>query len=149
VLLKNTKNLLPLTPNSNIKKIAVIGPNAKTAFTSGGGSARLLESWKVTPLEGITAAAKEIGADVQYTIGATSHKMLPLAEPYVSHSDESGGVIEFWNEKPSKDFLSTEADVGKSLKESIWSTKTKSTNCLLLDGVVSLHFFVTFLLTIT
>ncbi|KAI3616685.1 beta-glucosidase [Moniliophthora roreri] len=136
VLLKNTKNLLPLTSSSNIKKIAVIGPNAKTAFTSGGGSARLLESWKVTLLQGITAAAKEIDADVQYTIGATSHKMLPLAEDVVfQHGGQPGGVLEFWNEKPSEDFLSTKADIGNLNEGVVWSTTTKSTNCILLDGV--------------
>jgi beta-glucosidase len=105
-------------------------------MTSGGGSATLLSTYTVSPLEGITAAAKEIGADVVYGIGATSHKYLPLLDPYVQlENGQPGGLFEFWNEGPSKDFTSTDPDFEK-LKECAWSTPTSGTNSFLLDGVV-------------
>ncbi|KAH7916249.1 glycoside hydrolase family 3 protein [Hygrophoropsis aurantiaca] len=133
VLLKNEKSLLPLT---SAKSIAVIGPNAKQAFTSGGGSARLLSTYTVSPLEGITAAAKELGASVTYTIGATSHKYLPEASPYIkSRNGGPGALLEFWNESPSDSFVSTTPNFTDRLPPSAWSTPTANTNIFLADGV--------------
>ncbi|KAH9482518.1 putative beta-glucosidase I [Psilocybe cubensis] len=135
VLLKNDKAILPLRDQH--KKIAVIGPNAKHAVTSGGGSARLLSTYTVSPLEGIIAAAKEINAEVKYTVGATSHKYLPLLDPYIHRSTEQrGACIEFWNEAPSTDFLATSPDFGSPLPPAAWSTPTLGTNCFLMDGIV-------------
>ena len=138
VLLKNDKNILPLSTKGDIRKIAVIGPNAKPAMTSGGGSARLLSTYTVSPLEGITAAAKEIGAEITYGIGATSHKFLPLLDPYIRQGDgQPGALLEFWNESPQESFLNVDADVGKPLKQCVWSTPTLGSDCFLMDGIVS------------
>ena len=52
VLLKNSGHILPLDPNS-LHSIAVIGPNAKEAIISAGGSAYLDSYKKISPLEGI------------------------------------------------------------------------------------------------
>ncbi|KAJ7044635.1 glycoside hydrolase family 3 protein [Mycena alexandri] len=138
VLLKNSAGLLPLSSTA-LKKIAVIGPNAKTAMTSGGGSARLLSTYTVSPLEGIAAAAKELGGDVEvkYALGAATHRFLPLLDGYIRQSEggEAGAVVEFWNEAPSGDFLATDADLGANLTERDWSTPTLGTNCFLMDGI--------------
>ncbi|KAG5718830.1 putative beta-glucosidase I [Termitomyces sp. T112] len=133
VLLKNDKKLLPLR---NVNKIAVIGPNAKYAMTSGGGSARLLSTSTVSPLEGITSAVKELGGSVTYTIGATSHKYLPLLNPYVQQPNgRSGLFIEFWNESPSSDYTTTTPNFLSPLKPAVWSTPTSETNCFMMDGI--------------
>lgn len=136
VLLKNENNVLPI-PASGPKKIAVIGPNAKQAFTSGGGSARLSSTYTVSPLEGITAAAKELGATVEYAIGATSHRYLPLLDGYIKQKDgKPGALVEFWNESPSASFLDTMTNLQETLPECAWSTPTLGSNCFLADGVV-------------
>lgn len=136
VLLKNDKKLLPISGKP--KNIAVIGPNAKYAMTSGGGSARLLSTYTVSPLEGIVSAAKELGASVAYTVGATSHKYLPLLDPYIYQSGgQAGALVEFWNEPPSGDYINTNPDFSTSLKPAVWSTPTPGTNCFLMDGIVS------------
>jgi len=57
VLLKNRGNLLPI--NSKLKSIVVIGPNAATARTGGGGSSLVRPRYAVTPLDGIRARAGE------------------------------------------------------------------------------------------
>lgn len=115
----------------------MIGPNAKQAYTSGGGSARLLSTYTVSPLEGITAAAKEFGAEITYGIGATSHKYLPLVDGFMHLEDgKPGALVEFWNENPSGNFL-TDADVKGKLNPSVWSTTTSSSNCVFVDGIVS------------
>ncbi|KAJ7498630.1 glycoside hydrolase family 3 protein [Mycena latifolia] len=134
VLLKNDRKVLPLS--SHVKKVAVIGPNAKIAITSGGGSAELLSTYKVSPREGITAAAKEIGAQVKYAIGAASHKFLPLLDPYIQQRGGSpGALVEFWNDAPSHDFLSTDADLSARLSSSSWSTPTLGSSCFMMDGI--------------
>ena len=70
VLLKNDNNILPL-PVKSIKKIAIIGGNAKANVLSGGGSASLKPSFLTNPFEGITAALGS-GTEVLYTEGAQS-----------------------------------------------------------------------------
>lgn len=98
VLLKNDKSLLPLSSSSKLSKIVVLGANAKTAVISGGGSAELNPAWTTSPLEGITAAAKELGATVEWAIGAPTHQFIPLASRYLSQNGKQGVLIEFFNE---------------------------------------------------
>lgn len=52
ILLKNERKLLPLNLQ-NLKKLAVIGPNAGEARLGGGGSASVTACYSVSPLEGI------------------------------------------------------------------------------------------------
>ncbi|KAJ3776727.1 glycoside hydrolase family 3 protein [Lentinula raphanica] len=140
VLLKNDNNLLPLTSDPKVKSIAVIGPNAKYAFSSGGGSARLLESYTVTPLQGIEAGAKELGLDVKFTLGATTHKLNPLLDPSITLPDsgsEKGALLEFWNKSPINGFATAKSQLSENdnLAPCDWSCTTKVSNCVLLDGV--------------
>ncbi len=51
-LLKNQANILPLNPDK-VKSIAVIGPNAAVARTTGGGSAMVTPVYSVSPLEAL------------------------------------------------------------------------------------------------
>jgi beta-glucosidase len=52
VLLRNKNNILPLNLNK-IKSIAIIGPNAATARTTGGGSAMVTPVYSISPLEAL------------------------------------------------------------------------------------------------
>ena len=54
----------PLLSNHTVKKIAIIGPNAKALVSSGGGSAALRTAYLITPFEGITSA---LSKDVEVT----------------------------------------------------------------------------------
>ncbi len=67
VLLKNSGHILPLDRNS-LHSVAVIGPNAKEAIISAGGSAYLDSYKKISPLEGIR---KIVGNQiaVRYAVG--------------------------------------------------------------------------------
>ena len=71
VLLKNDNSILPFDKN---RTTAVIGPNAKVATYSGGGSASLLPYYAVTPFDGISNQCES----VRFSQGAYSHKELPL-----------------------------------------------------------------------
>ena len=72
VLLKND-GLLPLAGTG---KIAVIGPNAKTAQIMGGGSAQLNPHYRVSPWDGLVAALGE--ERLSYAAGATNHRFEPV-----------------------------------------------------------------------
>lgn len=64
VLLRNERAVLPINPK-NLKKIAIVGPNAKAMVLSGGGSAALKASFYVNPYEGIVKALKDSGAQIE------------------------------------------------------------------------------------
>jgi beta-glucosidase len=94
VLLKNERNILPLDVDMRagtqrgqahkegrrkalpLQKIAIIGPNAKTAAIMGGGSAQVNAHYAVTPYDAIVARVGD-RAQLGYEIGCTNHKMLP------------------------------------------------------------------------
>lgn len=71
VLLKNDGNILPLKPKG-LKKIAIIGSNAKATVLSGGGSAALKASYFVSPYDGIvnSLTAESPDLEVVYSEGA-------------------------------------------------------------------------------
>ncbi len=83
VLLKNKGGLLPLKEDK-VKKIAVIGPNAKTGIISGGGSAALKPTYVVTPWDGIVENAPA-GIDVNFTVGCYGRNLSTLAPNHSSY----------------------------------------------------------------
>ncbi|KAL2831405.1 glycoside hydrolase superfamily [Aspergillus cavernicola] len=94
VLLKN-EAVLPLVTH---KKTLVIGPNAKVATYSGGGSASLNPYYTVTPYDGIR---QKLGSIPAYTIGAYTHKMLPLIGSQMLPRDGKAGMSwKVYNEAP-------------------------------------------------
>lgn len=77
VLLKNDGNILPLKRNLST---LVLGPNAKMATICGGGSAALTSYYSVNPLRAIN---QKLSSPATYTIGAYTHKLLPILGPQV------------------------------------------------------------------
>ena len=76
VLLKNSRSVLPLSARHG-GTIAVIGPSASASPTDGGGgSARVVPPFSVTPLQGLTAAAGA-GTNVTYQQGLPTDTSLP------------------------------------------------------------------------
>ena len=68
VLLKNENGVLPID-KTKVKKVAIVGGNAKAVILSGGGSAALKPSYFVSPYDGIVnALGKEV--EVTYSEGA-------------------------------------------------------------------------------
>ncbi len=75
VLLKNEKSVLPLD-EKGLKKLAIIGPNAKVARILGGGSAHVAPHYAVTPFDGITARAGD-DLEIVYHLGCASYRQTP------------------------------------------------------------------------
>ena len=71
VLLRNEDDVLPFNPQI-LKKVAIIGPNAKSILLSGGGSAILKPRYFVNPYDGIVSALEQAGSgtEVTYSEGA-------------------------------------------------------------------------------
>lgn len=82
VLLKNEKNLLPLS-KEKISKIAVIGPNAKEAIIGGGGSSNVDPFYSISILDGIK---NKVGKDIEviYERGLFKEKLIkPIESSYL------------------------------------------------------------------
>jgi len=79
VLLKNAGGLLPLD-RTRIHTLAVIGPNADVPLYEGGGSAHVIPSRSLTPLESLRRIAGR-GIDIRYARGADNDEVPPPVDP--------------------------------------------------------------------
>ena len=77
VLLANERAVLPL--GSEVKTLAVIGPNADATIIQGGGSARVTPHPPVSPLAGLRARFGSNEATVEHERGCYSFKRTPGA----------------------------------------------------------------------
>ncbi|RUM07864.1 glycoside hydrolase family 3 C-terminal domain-containing protein [Rhizobium chutanense] len=75
VLLKND-GILPLAKTS-LDRIAVIGPNAATAWVMGGGSAQIAAHYTVSPLEGIRAALANANS-ISHAVGCRHNRLIDV-----------------------------------------------------------------------
>lgn len=82
VVLHRTPGILPL---GEVRRVALIGPNAVEAFTQGGGSAHVNPAHVVTPEQGLRDA---LGSEVELTVaqGCAARRLLPPAD-----ADRLGG----------------------------------------------------------
>lgn len=142
VVLKNDEGLLPLKKD---KKTVVIGPNAKVSTYHGGGSASLLAYYAVTPFEGISS---KTSFAPKYSVGAYSHKMLPLLGLATkTPSGKPGVLMKFYNEPAShKDRKSVdELELVKTemllvdyknpkLNRDVWYAELEGTICIEEDA---------------
>ncbi|HEU5226954.1 MAG TPA: glycoside hydrolase family 3 C-terminal domain-containing protein [Ktedonobacteraceae bacterium] len=99
VLLKNDQQVLPLQ-REQLTSIAIIGPNAKVAHVTGGGSAQVNAHYAVTPFEGITAKLGD-QTRIGYEQGCTNHRLLPLLDTSLvlagTQGSERGLSVEYFN----------------------------------------------------
>ena len=102
VLLKN-ENILPFDENK-IKKLAVIGPNAKNSQIIGGGSASLKPHYQIHPYD----ALKEKFSDnfsISYAEGTKTNKFLPKLDEKLFLNPEEGFLVEFFDKEIKEDKL--------------------------------------------
>jgi beta-glucosidase len=94
VLVRNT-GILPLDPGA-VSRVALLGHNADQARSQGGGSATVVPSHVVTPVEGIRAAFP--GATIDYAIGAVVQEGIaefPLSSITNPATGEPGARVAF------------------------------------------------------
>jgi beta-glucosidase len=78
VLVRNESATLPLDTGA-LRRVAVLGPNASTARTLGGGSATVFPPHTVSPLDGLRAALGDV--EIVHARGGRSTDRLPAAAP--------------------------------------------------------------------
>jgi beta-glucosidase len=84
VLVRNQAATLPLAADE-LRRVAVVGPNAAVARTQGGGSVRVTPDHVVSPLDGLRAALAPLGVEVVHALGARIRAGLePLTAARVS-----------------------------------------------------------------
>lgn len=88
VLIKND-GLLPLTASS-LQQVAMIGPNAVTARTLGGGSATVFPPYVVSPVDGLRAALSD-ETRLVHTVGVRSSDRTDIASKDVLHLPDGSG----------------------------------------------------------
>ncbi|KAJ6482510.1 beta-glucosidase [Mycena sanguinolenta] len=105
VLLKNEGDLLPLQPK-NLKKIAIIGGNAKAIVLSGGGSAALKASYFVSPYQGIVdALAANPDVEITYSEGARAYLTSPSLDYELFTEDGKRGWMGSWHSHVDDDSM--------------------------------------------
>lgn len=106
VLLKNDGGLLPLQP-TQLKKIAVVGGNAKAVILSGGGSAALKPSYFVSPYQGIVNAleAANPGVEITYSEGARGYLTSPSLDYELLTKDGRRGWLGSWYAHQNNDSM--------------------------------------------
>ncbi len=77
VLARNEGALLPLA-RADLQRVAIVGPNAATARTLGGGSATVFPPYAVSPLEGLRAALGS-GVELRHGPGVRAHTRIAAA----------------------------------------------------------------------
>ena len=103
VLLTND-GILPL-PAAGIRRVAVIGPNAASPCTQGGGAAHIEAPYAVSPLDGLRAALPE-DVEIVHEPGCSIDLFLPALDTMsVTDLDGAPGLtIEFYRgQKPEGD----------------------------------------------
>ena len=88
VLIKND-GTLPLRRNS-VKQVAVIGPNAATARTLGGGSATVFPSYVSSPLDGLRDVLGE-GTEIVHAVGVRSSERTDIASKELLRLPDGSG----------------------------------------------------------
>ncbi|KAJ7251130.1 beta-glucosidase [Mycena haematopus] len=105
VLLKNEGGLLPLQPQ-NLKKVAVIGGNAKAIVLSGGGSAALKSSYFVSPYQGLVdALAANPDVEITYSEGARAYLTSPSLDYELFTGDGKRGWTGSWHSHVDDDSM--------------------------------------------
>jgi beta-glucosidase len=129
VLLKNN-GILPLRAEK-LKKVAIIGPNAKNPTAGGSGSAALTPHYITTPYDSFVATSKaqNLALEISHAKGMINHKLLPLLKNIKTPDGADGVRMDFFQGyalegpvigtrvwKATNIFLMTDGDVPDELK---------------------------------
>ncbi|TEB28299.1 glycoside hydrolase [Coprinellus micaceus] len=94
----------------SLKKVAIVGGNAKAFVVSGGGSASLKTSYFVSPFQGISDVLAGDNVEVTYAEGARTFMNLPTLENELHTADGRKGWIGTGGSLRVKGFLKVEKD---------------------------------------
>lgn len=90
VMLKNEENALPLKPSENIRKLAVLGPNAKRVVAGGGGSAYIKAPYWTSVFDSLTDEFTQNATEVVFAEGSRVNRYLPTMSTAVARNPDTG-----------------------------------------------------------
>ncbi|KGO53540.1 Glycoside hydrolase family 3 [Penicillium expansum] len=98
VMLKNEANALPLKPSEDLKKIAILGPNAQRVVAGGGGSSYIKAPYWTSVHDSIKDAFSHTTAEIVSATGAKVNRYLPVCV-VVQNPDtgKAGAAIDWFN----------------------------------------------------
>ncbi|KAL5318595.1 hypothetical protein ACEPPN_013658 [Leptodophora sp. 'Broadleaf-Isolate-01'] len=100
VLLKNEGNALPILPSSGLKRIAILGANAKTIVAGGGGSSYIKAPYWTNIYDSLVEKFSKSSTHVVHEVGAKVNRYLPTPMLALTQNPESGkpgGLLEWYN----------------------------------------------------
>ncbi|KAH7123493.1 glycoside hydrolase superfamily [Dactylonectria estremocensis] len=89
VMLKNDLNVLPLKPHA-VKRLAIVGPNAKRVVAGGGGSSYIKAPYWTSVFESTKREFKAAGTEVVFHTGAKVSRYLPTPLTSMTRSPMDG-----------------------------------------------------------
>lgn len=103
VMLKNEANALPLRPSENLKRLAIVGPNAERVVAGGGGSSYIKAPYWTCVSDSIKSMFGSTTTEIVSATGARVNRYLPVCE-VVQNPDtgRSGAAIDWFN---GQDFM--------------------------------------------
>jgi beta-glucosidase len=117
VLLRNEGGVLPLRP-AGLRRVAVIGPNARRTTLQGGGSSKVSPHYE-TNVEDALRAALGAGVELVWAEGCTNFRRLPVLEgveldlDVFASTDLSGGALSTRRvRRPDFTWLGSDSPVG-------------------------------------
>ncbi|KAK7413388.1 hypothetical protein QQX98_007765 [Neonectria punicea] len=104
VMLKNDSDVLPLKPEV-VKRLAIVGPNAKRVVAGGGGSSYIKAPYWTSVFESTDREFRAAGTEVVFHSGAKVNRYLPTpsASSVRSPTDGTSGAVIEWHNGHSLD----------------------------------------------
>ncbi|KAK1846841.1 glycoside hydrolase family 3 domain protein [Colletotrichum chrysophilum] len=99
VMLKNENQSLPLRPSENIRKIAIMCPNAKRVVAGGGGSAYIKAPYWTSVFDSLSAKFDNEKTTIVHAIGAKVNRYLPTASSHICRdpdTNQGGGAVDWF-----------------------------------------------------
>ncbi|KAJ4211627.1 hypothetical protein NW759_012228 [Fusarium solani] len=99
VMLKNEASSLPIQPSENIKKLAILGPNAKKVVAGGGGSSYIRAPYWTSVLESVEKEFDGTSTNIVFSPGAKANRYLPsIRSEYVRNPDTNrpGAAVDWF-----------------------------------------------------
>lgn len=99
LILKNENQALPLRPSENIKKVAIVGPNAKRVVAGGGGSAYIKAPYWTSVFDSLSTKFDNKKTTIVHAIGAKVNRYLPTALCHICRdpdTDRGGGAVDWF-----------------------------------------------------
>ena len=90
VILKNEEGALPIKPDEGLRRLAVVGPNAKRVVAGGGGSSYINAPYWTSVFGSVQEAFKDTPTEISFATGAHVNRYVPTVPTDVIRDPVTG-----------------------------------------------------------